>query len=577
MSKKETIFWILFFLLNTLLFLPKFLLDLDSSTFFPDFYSAGSFRERWKFFFRRDNQDIFRLSVDLLILLWTIFLFKKRKLTRLFWQVVITIYFVLFFYQIYQGSIHTLYQQKPLFYSDVLLMGEGLAILTVESPAWLLVLVPVLIALLCYFIYFLLNKFRDVSVDVNFSRSSKIVLALISIPCLMSLIDFHSRLDNLNLAFPFQGYWIFDNVQRSVIVRRSTHQLNPTAYSKYYNYEDCSLAVKPNIYLLFIESYGKVLYEDETIKKSYMANLRSNEAKLGDHGWKGASAFSQSPVKGGRSWLAFTSFVTGTNIDRHALYDYLIDNTEFNLPTLYKSLQSFGYKSFWLSVLQNNGRNIPYDQYTEFYGIDQWIKFDDLNYRGNMYGDLPAPADQYSLNFAHKLIHQQTGGPFILFFISLNSHHPFDSPENVVEDWQSLSQTNNQKDRGLPGKEKNTVHQDYVRSINYQLDYLTKFIIQNGKQTDLFILIGDHQPPVLANRSHSYETPVHVISRNEGLLKSFAEYNFNEGLVIEEKNEHSLKHAGFHSIIMRELISTYGTKPQCKLNYFPDGVGLNSE
>lgn len=576
MSKKEIIFWSLFFLLNALLFLPKFLLDMDSSTFFPDFYNAGTFREKWKFFFRRDNQDIFRVSVDMLILLWIVVLFKSKRLPKRFWYLTVAIYITLFFYQIYQGSIQTLYQQKPLFYSDILLIEEGLAILMAESAIWLLALALVFMVLLCYIIYLLLFRFAKISTGMNLSLSSKIILALITIPSLMSLIDFYSRLDNLQMAFPLQGYWILDNIQRSAVVYRSTHALNPSAYSKYYDYKDCSLSVKPNIYLFFIESYGKILYEDPTIKSAYIASLKSNQAKLRDHQWKSISAFSQSPVKGGRSWLAFTSFVTGTNIDRHALYDYLIDNSDFNLPTLYKSLQSFGYKSFWLSALQNNGRKIPYDRYTKFYGVDHWIKFDDLNYQGELYGALPAPADQYSLNFAHEFIHQKTGGPFILFFISLNSHHPFDSPGHVVDDWRLLSKNKDPDTPELANRSGDNVHQNYLRSINYQLDYLTEFIIQNGREKDLFILIGDHQPPVLANRSHSYETPVHVITRDADFIGNFAPYEFSEGLVIDKKNRRSLKHAGFHSIIMRELIRSYGTKCHEELDYFPEGVELNS-
>ena len=575
MSKKEVIFWILFFLLNTLLFLPKFLLYFDSSTFFPDFIHAGNFREKWKFFFRRDNEDIFRISVDLLILAWIVVLFKSRKLPKPFWPLAVGIYFILFLYQIYQGVIQMLYHQKPLFYSDVLLIHEGLSILAASS-VWLLVLFPLVIALLFYLVYLIFNRFKKISDHLNFSASSKIVLIAISIPCLMSLIDFYSRLDNLKMAFPLQAYWVFDNIRRSAVVYRSTHQLNPATYSSYYNYKNCSLTVKSNIYLFFIESYGRILYEDTSLKNSYLNNIKSNEAQLKAHDWKSVSAFSQSPVKGGRSWLAFTSFVTGTNIDKHALYDYLIDNAEFNLPTLYKSLKTFGYKSYWLSTLQNNRGDIPYGRYSQFYGINQWIRFDDLDYKGKLYGVLPAPADQYSLNFAHDFIRQQATEPFILFFISLNSHHPFDSPDRVVDNWRLLSLVNYSGQEST-SKTKNKVDKNYLHSINSQLDYLTRFIIRNGKKNDLFILIGDHQPPVVANRSHSYDTPVHIISRAGNLIKNFDKYNFNEGMVVVDENERSLKHAGFHSMIMKELIHSYGTNCAGKLNYFPDGVQLNSQ
>ena len=575
MTKREVKFWGLFFLLNTLFFLPKFLLNIDSSTFFPDFYNAGTPRQMWKFFFRRENQDIFRISVDLLILLWGTLLLKYKKPPRFFGCAIFAIYIVLFFYQIYQGSIQALYQQNPLFYSDAFLIKEGFSILLVESSVWLLLLALISVVLVSYLIYRLVIAFIKTARQTSFSLSSKLMSLLISIFCVMSLIDFRTRLDNLELAFPLQGYWIVDNIRRSIIVYQSTHQLDPTAYSQHYNYENDTLNTKPNVYLFFIESYGKVLYEDPALRNSYLANLKLSEEKLKKYGWGSTSAFSQSPVKGGRSWLSFTSFVTGTRIDKHALYEYLVDNPEFNLPTLYKSLKSFGYKSYWLSALQNNGRDIPYKQYARFYGIDQWIKFDDLNYQGKLYGVLPAPADQYSLNFAHDFIYQQAAEPYVLFFISLNSHSPFDSPDTVVDDWRSLG-----KPDSSFGSKKNTNNsklQNYLQSINYQLDYLTTFIIQNGRENDLFILIGDHQPPVLANRSESFDTPVHIISQNAGLIENFATYKFGKGLVIKKSQQNSLQHAGFYSLIMRELLHAYGTKCKEELNYFPDGVQLGGQ
>lgn len=575
MTKREVKFWGLFFLLNTLLFLPKFLLDIDSSTFFPDFYNAGTFREKWKFFFRRENQDIFRISVDLLTLLWILLLMRYRRLPGLFGYSVFAIYLILFFYQIYQGSIQALYQQTPLFYSDIFLINEGFSILLAESSIWLLLLLLMGLILVGYLIYRLITAFIKTASGTSFSLPSKLILLLITLFSLMSLIDFRTRLDNLKLAFPLQGYWVIDNIQRSAIVYRSTHQLDPTAYSKHYNYQHDTLNTKPNVHLLFIESYGKILYEDPALRDPYLANLKLNEAKLAKHGWVSTSTFSQSPVKGGRSWLSFTSFVTGTRIDKHALYEYLVDNAEFNLPTLYKSLKSFGYKSYWLSALKNNGRNIPYEQYARFYGIDQWIKFDDLNYQGKLYGVLPAPADQYSLNFAHDLISHQAAEPYVLFFISLNSHSPFDSPDRVVDDWRLLGQSGNTL--GSIKKTNDSKFQNYLQSINYQLDYLTTFITQNGSEKDLFILIGDHQPPVLANRSESFDTPVHIISKDAGFIENFDTYKFGKGLVIKTKQGNSLQHEGFYSIIMRELIHTYGTKCKEELNYFPDGVQLGSQ
>ena len=106
----------------------------------------------------------------------------------------------------------------------------------------------------------------------------------------------------------------------------------------------------------------------------------------------------------------------------------------------------------------------------------------------------------------------------------------------MVDNWRLLSQVNYSGQEST-SKTKNKVDKNYLHSINYQLDYLTRFIIRNGKKNDLFILIGDHQPPVVANRSHSYDTPVHIISRDGNLIKNFDKYHFNEGMVVVDENE----------------------------------------
>ena len=256
--------------------------------------------------------------------------------------------------------------------------------------------------------------------------------------------------------------------------------------------------------MLFIESYGKIVYDNETVRSNYIDQMTSKEAVLSSSGWKSVSAFSVSPVTGGRSWLAYTSFMLGAKIDEQATYRYLVDNENIRFSGFFQNLQISGYRTYRLSVLPDDRGNIPYDDYSRMYGFDQWIHRNDINYNGRVYGWGPAPDDQYSLNFANEYMRSKKQ-PFALFFINLNTHNPFDSPTELVNDWKELGKEIDGGNKVSESKffQKPTI-MDYAKSIKYQFDYLTEFIIKEGGKDDLFILIGDHQPPLLTGRSDGF-------------------------------------------------------------------------
>lgn len=569
MSKKEIIFWGLFILLNSLLFVPKFLIDIQTSSFFPFFEDVGDYREQFKYFFRRENQDPFRISLDLMLLTWILLILRKIKFTILTQSIITCVYVGWFLYQVYHGVLNTLYKQDALFYNDYYLLLEGLSLLKAESHWWILLLILSGTLLLLFGIVKAVRAFLKSTREITFSSYSKGILLVISIISLFAIIDYRTRLDDIRLVFPSKTYWTFDNIYRSIQVYKATQNFDPIEYKSNYDFKDAELSNRPNIYLIFIESYGNVLYDNETLKAPYTQIIDEKEKLLSAVGWNAVSTLSESPIVGGRSWLAYTSFLLGTKIDRHAVFQYFVNNRQHNLPTLFKSFQRQGYTSYWLSVLEDKRGDIPYADYSQFYGIDHWIKFTDLNYTGPMYGVLAAPPDQYSLNFAHAIIKSKETEPFILFFITLNSHHPFDTPKTPASDWKLLANVGKQ-----PNDQTLDVESKYIDAIRYQFDYLTEFIIANGTSNDLFILVGDHQPPIVANKFPGSYTPVHFISKDTSLIKNFGKYQLSPGLKIDNSNPNKY-HAGFYSMIMREMFVNYGTNLQVVPSYLPEGVKLN--
>ena len=111
----------------------------------------------------------------------------------------------------------------------------------------------------------------------------------------------------------------------------------------------------------------------------------------------------------------------------------------------------------------------------------------------------------------------------------------------------------------------------YLESIQYELSMLTDFIVQEGDENDLFILIGDHQPARVARYVDGWDTPIHIISRDPALISAFEPYGFTPGLGTGD-NEATLHHEGLYSLLVRVLLQQYGADPSRLPEYRPTGI-----
>ena len=94
------------------------------------------------------------------------------------------------------------------------------------------------------------------------------------------------------------------------------------------------------------------------------------------------------------------------------------------------------------------------------------------------------------------------------------------------------------------------------------------FIRKNGRSNDIFVIVGDHQPPALGTTD--FKTPIHIISKDATFVSGFLNYGFSEGLLPETHQE--MNHEGFYSMFLREFIRNYGTDSTNLPSYFPNGI-----
>jgi len=339
--------------------------------------------------------------------------------------------------------------------------------------------------------------------------------------------------------------------------------------STYHAYDAVSLERRPSIYLVAVESYGAILNRDPTLRGPYRRVLRRTEDTLRADGWHVASAQLDAPVRGGRSWLAIASLLTGVRVDRQLVYNRFQDDPG-GTPHLVRFLDRQGYRTVALQPYTYPRPGLPV---RNLYDFDVTLYRDDLQYDGPRYGLANAP-DQYSLHFTHHTQLAPSPDPFFLFFETVSTHalwnyglapylsdwREFNAVEGAVyEQKQALARRGSTPTPLLPdsitapGPRKfsgQPMPRRYLRHIGYDLHVLRKYLIDEAPEGSLVLILGDHQPPLLDTRSS--EVPLHVLSTDSTLVDRFRAHGLTDGLLRTDRTP-TLRQEGLYSLLVRAL------------------------
>jgi phosphoglycerol transferase MdoB-like AlkP superfamily enzyme len=240
-------------------------------------------------------------------------------------------------------------------------------------------------------------------------------------------------------------------------------------------------------------------------------------------------------------------------------------------PDMGSTLRAQGYRYAWVSSLDEELNDSAWAKYENFLKPDVWLRHRDLEYTGPQYGWGPAPPDQYVLNYAHARLQAESDQPLFYVTITQNSHYPWDLPPALLDDWRAFNEMPPETTTTDVEIEHADKRQRYLRAIEYELRMLTDFILKNGDENSIFILVGDHQPPQVSRRADGWETPVHIVAKNPAFLDAFREYGFTPGLEVDMAQK-PLRHEGMYSLLMHELFGQFGSSQMAPPEYWPDGV-----
>lgn len=561
---------IYFIFINALIFIPAYLLNFKKSTFLPLQLFDKTFRLKnfLANFIRRYNFDIFRFTSDFAIL--TLMLIILHTILPIALASILVYIYAIFaiIHQTYYHSIKYIYNTEPLIINDVILVKRGLNIAFHGFKFWLaftfiaLFVLGFLLKILCNF--FVLSIYE----------SSTLPYLFIAILCFISFCGIYSikRYTHFKSVYGFLCFIMptvkfFENVKASIQQKQKLKQLKQVNYKQLNQTNVLQLNIKKNVFFIAVESYGNLIYDKKKFPTfNKLINTLNNQ--LNQTGWKVASTSSESPISGGASWLSYSTMLKGVHINNESIYSYLFsDDGHLAYQPFMQHLQNNAYHTYWLSSIGGFKKmSIPWNRTLRFLGLQQVIKYADLNYTGKHFGFGPSPPDQYSLHKAHALIKEKIANqPFALFWLTLNSHYPWDSPIQLVDDWQSL---NKKKDNYWIDNELDN-QKKYEMAMVYQLQVLVNFILKEGTKDDIFILVGDHQPFHIGE-INNLNTPLHIISKEKQFIKEFYNFHFNKGLLQNNNLQNNLKHAGIQSLLIKVMNQVYGNA--LKSTYYKNGI-----
>ena len=575
-------FWLLFFALNGLIFLPLYLVFQAGSTFWPSFANeVGDGSLRWyilKFFVIRQNADIFRLSVEWVVLVasWVwIPVIRKPAVRRLF----IGMFIFGIVYNTYDTLIFAFYNEYPNFYDDILLLISGFEGLTrhIGIPFYIYILGGIAVVIFCWICITLIQALFDEDRIRQLNWASHLVLFLMVGYAASMIWEYAEFMGHPRIVASSLTAKINRNLNQSV----STYQYRQLLFEasdllpNVYDYSDFPLEEKPDIYVIFIESYGDSLYQFDEMRPVYLDRLDDIYGRLQSENWHAASIRSEAPIRGGKSWLSYTSLLFGLRVDDEAQYDVLLNEfQERAYPHLGNYLQGQGYDYQRITPLTKVAQDEPrWEKTRRFFGFDRWLFLNDMGeFTGPVYGWGPSPPDQYTLSFMRDVTEKNSPDtPHLYFYITHNSHVPWVEPPPIAADWRDLEIP--QPQQLIEYDPQNETKEAYLQAMLYQIEMVTRVIL-DGPDDSIYIVVGDHQPPLLAFSDYEgVATPLHVITKNRDMVDALVNEQFRPGLMIDENR---IKHEGFYSLFMRGLLTSYADFDARELPAIqPDGIDLS--
>ena len=556
MHRRNIYFWGLFLLLNLFLQLPQFLFNIPINRFAP----------RWVILLQLSTEWVW------LVAFWVWFRPIRHPITR---RILTTFYLFSLVFHLYDYGILAVYTEPPNLYNDItLLLSGGLQLVRNLGLPYLIygvaIFGAVLVGILCS------RLIHQMLATINDNRTQHVAIPMLilfgsTLPLMWAFVVKIPRPVYLSQTATTK---LTRNLARSFASRqqgRLFQQIGPQLESAY-DYSGYRWREKPDVHIIAIESYGDALLQWDEFRPKYTTLLTELEQALAQTDWHSATARSAAPIQGGKSWLSITSLMFGLRISEDSQYGALRDYFQsVDYPHLGNTFREQGYTSWRLFPIQvEPSDQALLDATQRLNNFDRLLTLDDLEpFAGPRYGWGPTPPDQYSLWFLREQANRsETNQPNLFFMLTHNSHRPWGIQPPLVENWRELANPV----ANTPIQEHEPYSKTrYWQAIEYQLQTVTDFIVRGPKDA-IYVIVGDHQPPLIAFDDYEGSaTPLHIIAKNETLVSQFIDQGYAKGLT-PTVEQPTFTHEGFYSLFMHNWLATFAENPNPLPPLCPNGL-----
>lgn len=269
-----------------------------------------------------------------------------------------------------------------------------------------------------------------------------------------------------------------------------------------------------DVLLLFAESYGAITLDDPVQREALQASRQRLQEAIEASGRQIVSARVRAATFGGASWRSHASLLSGIDASEPGDYRLLLTTQR---PTLVRHFARQGYRTVgWMPGLKR-----PWPE-GRFYGFDRLADDPAIGYTGPDIGFWRIP-DHAAMD---QLLKQEIGAdgrerpPVFAVFPTVSTHAPFE-PLPTLDGASDPT----------PQAAVTTPTERYLRSLRYQFEWLARSLEGPLPRRLVLIVIGDHQPPLVAGPGASWDVPVHVITASPELRRRFEGLGFVPGMI----------------------------------------------